>query len=182
MTELIGPFLAVLLTADGPEVGAGIASMYRPWQVSATVPYGRYPGAWRTKPTPDDLVCAHRTIRFGTYLRLTNTKTNRQAVCVVLDRGPWGACVRSKGAVQLSKCKRGFKYKVARRKPRHGYWRGIIDATPAVHDMMQSKGWTFVRVERLGVPASRRVLRRSSAWSAYLAFVGCHRRRDQGKR
>lgn len=35
--------------------------------------------------------CAHKTLRFGTRLRVTNLRNGRQAVCRVNDRGPFVA-------------------------------------------------------------------------------------------
>jgi len=140
-------------------VDKGIASLYRPWKKSRWVPYARYPGNWGVKPTPQDLVCAHRTLPFGTILRLTTSKGSPPAVCVVLDRGPFGYCLRKQGSgVKYSpQCPRGYQYVVAaggkatvrKWEKKDGFYRGIIDATPAVHKLMRSKGWTVVRVDRL---------------------------------
>jgi hypothetical protein len=130
----------------------GIASRYLPWQRSSTVPYARYAGAWNQLPKPIDLVCAHRWLPFGTMLRLTNKQNGRHAYCRVLDRGPFGACIPKPGNTSRQ-CPDGFAYQV--RTDRHavrsegGYYRGVIDATPLVHAMMGSSGWTWVKVERL---------------------------------
>lgn len=35
------------------------------------------------------MTCAHRTARFGTHLRVTDTRTGRSIVCRVNDRGPF---------------------------------------------------------------------------------------------
>lgn len=37
---------------------------------------------------PDGMTCAHRTLRFGTRVRVTDLKTGRSVVCRVTDRGP----------------------------------------------------------------------------------------------
>lgn len=37
----------------------------------------------------DSLTAAHRTLPFGTMLRVTNPATGRQVVVRVNDRGPW---------------------------------------------------------------------------------------------
>lgn len=130
----------------------GLTSLYRPWRKSATVPFARYPGAWRRKPTPRDLVCAHRWLPFWTVLRITNPRNGKEATCVVLDRGPYGACVPEPGAVK-GRCPKGYRYKVIVKRrnrdlPRGGYYRGVIDATPRVHKMMESPGWIWTKVER----------------------------------
>lgn len=144
-------------------VERGIASLYRPWIKSRLVPYARYPGNWSVKPTPRDLVCAHRTLPFWTVLRLTR-RTGESAYCVVLDRGPFGFCERTGTNAKGVGCKRGERWVVAvRRNGRKGYYRGVIDATPAVHRMMGSRGWVTVKVTRLvGLARTRRVLRQPS--------------------
>ena len=38
----------------------------------------------------DAMVCAHRTLPFGTKLRVTNKKNGRTVVVRVIDRGPFG--------------------------------------------------------------------------------------------
>jgi hypothetical protein len=43
--------------------------------------------------------------------------------------------------------------------PAGGYYRGELDATPAVHQLMKSNGWIWAKIERVGVAKSRRVLR-----------------------
>ena len=146
---------------EGYYVGRGIASMYRPWKIDKYVPYGRYPGLWKVKPTKNDLVCAHRKLPFGSILRITNLKNpDKKAYCVVLDRGTYGQCNPIKNYGKDRKCPKGFKYSVSAKKPAEGgYFRGILDATPKVHEMMGSKGWTLVRVEKLKLRRYRRVLR-----------------------
>ncbi|HET6610874.1 MAG TPA: septal ring lytic transglycosylase RlpA family protein [Kofleriaceae bacterium] len=39
---------------------------------------------------PGDLTCAHRTLPFGTRLRVTNRENGRQVIVRVNDRGPFG--------------------------------------------------------------------------------------------
>ena len=39
---------------------------------------------------PDDFTCAHRTLPFGTKLRVTNLANGQSVVVRVNDRGPWG--------------------------------------------------------------------------------------------
>lgn len=38
----------------------------------------------------DSLVCAHRTLPFGTRLRVVNKRNGKEVVVVVKDRGPFG--------------------------------------------------------------------------------------------
>jgi len=138
----------------------GLVSKYYAWRKSATVPHARYAGAWQQTPTPRDLVCAHRRLPFGSILRLEYR--GRSSVCIVLDRGPFGACVPTNRGVKVPQCPTGFRYKVItdwRKLPVGGYYRGEIDATPAVHLLMSSKGWIWARIEKVGVARSRRVLR-----------------------
>jgi hypothetical protein len=137
----------------------GQVSLYYAWKKSATVPNASYAGAWLRKPTPADLVCAHRTLPFGTILRIRR-RSGQRSVCIVLDRGPFGACVPSAGA-RTRGCKAGYTYRVIVRDkmPAGGYYRGEIDATPAVHKLMGSSGSIWARIERVGVARSRRALR-----------------------
>lgn len=151
--------IAHLTNAPSVPIERGIASLYRPWIKSRFVPNARYPGNWRVKPTPRDLVCAHRTLPFWTVLKLTR-RTGESAFCVVLDRGPFGFCEKIGGKTNSRGCKPGERWIVAvRRRGRKGYYRGVIDATPAVHRMMRSKGWVTVQVRRVGLARTRRVLR-----------------------
>ncbi|MDD3078551.1 MAG: septal ring lytic transglycosylase RlpA family protein [Paludibacter sp.] len=38
----------------------------------------------------DSLTCAHKTLPFGTYLRVVNPQNNREVIVKVTDRGPHG--------------------------------------------------------------------------------------------
>lgn len=38
---------------------------------------------------PNGLTCAHRSLPFGTRVRVSNIRTGRSVVCVVNDRGPF---------------------------------------------------------------------------------------------
>lgn len=132
----------------------GIASQYIPWKKSRLVPNARYAGAWNQRPTPQDLVCAHRWLPFGTVLKLTWLTARRSSYCVVLDRGPFGSCIPSANASHKeAQCPKGFAYRIVTRRQRvrsaGGFYRGVIDATPRVHERMRSPGWIWVKVERL---------------------------------
>lgn len=52
---------------------------------------------------PEGITCAHKTIRFGTTLRVTNIRNGRSTTCRVNDRGPYIAkrCIDlSRGAAR----------------------------------------------------------------------------------
>jgi rare lipoprotein A len=38
---------------------------------------------------PHEMTCAHRSLPFGTRLRVTNLRNNRTAILTVADRGPF---------------------------------------------------------------------------------------------
>jgi rare lipoprotein A len=58
---------------------SGMASYY--WEGSRVASGGRY--------NPDGLTAAHRTLPFGTRLRVTDLVSSRSVVVVVNDRGPF---------------------------------------------------------------------------------------------
>lgn len=153
----------------GQYVGKGLASTYRPWIKSSTVPNARYPGNWHELPRPTDLVCAHRTIPFWTVLRLR--LRSRVAYCTVLDRGTYGFCEKVAANVKHDRqCPIGHRYRVIvkrwKRMRTLGWYRGLIDATPAVHRMMGSDGWQVVHVEKLRLGRRRRRVLRLKRLSA----------------
>lgn len=52
---------------------------------------------------PDGMTCAHKTIRFGTMLKVTNLRNGKSTTCRVNDRGPYIAmrCIDlSRGAAR----------------------------------------------------------------------------------
>jgi hypothetical protein len=79
------------------------------------------------------LVCAHRTLPCGSVVMLHNPRTNRYAVCTVLDRGPYGAILPS------------GKWGLKIHKSQPGVWRGVIDLAPAVARALGHNG--FERVD-----------------------------------
>lgn len=103
-----------------------LASMYLPWDISSKyVPYGRYPYAWNNKPTRNDLVCAHRTLPFGTVLKLTYK--DKTSICAIEDRGPFGACVPTVSDKKGKRCPLGYKWKVVKKNmPKGGYYRAVL--------------------------------------------------------
>jgi len=151
--------LALALAQPARPVDTGIASLYRPWRKGPLVPYASYPGRPKVAPKPSDLVCAARyrygrhRIRFGTVLRLVSVtragKVRGIGLCMVLDRGPYGTCEPSPGH-KGRRCPEGYKWGVnVKAAPPGGWYRGVVDATPDVHKMMRSSGWTRVRMEIL---------------------------------
>lgn len=65
------------------DMGSGMASYY-----------GRELAGNRTASgepfDPDEFTCAHRTLPFGSKLRVTNLATGKSVIVRVNDRGPWG--------------------------------------------------------------------------------------------
>jgi rare lipoprotein A len=59
----------------------GIASYYGPESGKITANGERF--------RPDGISCAHRTLPFGTKLRVTDIATGRSLICRVNDRGPY---------------------------------------------------------------------------------------------
>lgn len=60
----------------------GIASFYSDYYNGRTMANGA--AFYNTSDS-----CAHRTLRFGTRLLITNTQTGATTTCVVRDRGPF---------------------------------------------------------------------------------------------
>ena len=77
---------------------------------------------------PGQLVCAHRTLPCGSVVMLRNPRTNKFAVCEVLDRGPFGAILPS------------GEWGVKIRPSQPGTWRGVIDLAPAVAQALDHNG------------------------------------------
>jgi hypothetical protein len=86
------------------------------------------------KLQPGQLVCAHRTLPCGSIVMLHNPRTDRLAMCEVLDRGPFGAILPS------------GKWGVKLRKRQPGTWRGIIDLAPAVARALDHNGFESIRI------------------------------------
>ncbi|MBG1232682.1 septal ring lytic transglycosylase RlpA family protein [Aestuariivirga litoralis] len=70
---------AVLLFASTAHASVGYASWYKMGRVTAN--------GERFKPM--GFTCAHRSLRFGTKLKVTNLKNGRSIVVRVNDRGPF---------------------------------------------------------------------------------------------
>ncbi|HEY0825815.1 MAG TPA: septal ring lytic transglycosylase RlpA family protein [Ramlibacter sp.] len=68
--------------SPGAEVGRGTASWYGPgFQGRRTASGERF--------DMNELTAAHRTLPFGTRLRVRNARNGREVVVRINDRGPW---------------------------------------------------------------------------------------------
>src|SRR5690349_24775528 len=73
---------AVTVPAKAPSGAEGVASYYSSALEGQRTASGEtYRG--------EDLTCAHRTLPFGTKLRVTELTSGRSVVCRVNDRGPF---------------------------------------------------------------------------------------------
>ena len=74
---------AIAAMVQEAEIGSGVASYY-----------GRELAGNRTangeRFDPDELTAAHRTLAFGSKVRVTNLANGKSVVVRVNDRGPWG--------------------------------------------------------------------------------------------
>lgn len=68
-------------SAQGPKNFSGVAAYYSKDYKGRTASGAQY--------DPGKFTCAHRTLPFGTRLRVTDTRTNRSVDVVVNDRGPF---------------------------------------------------------------------------------------------
>jgi rare lipoprotein A len=67
--------------ADGSKRITGLAAYYSMDYRGKTASGANY--------DPNKFTCAHRTLPFGTRLRVTDAKTHRSVIVVVNDRGPF---------------------------------------------------------------------------------------------
>lgn len=87
LVGLVGPSDAMARTADGkaavqiPMSGEGVAAVY------SDKLHGRKTASG-AKYDKAKLTAAHKTLPFGTRVRLTNEKTGKSAVVTINDRGP----------------------------------------------------------------------------------------------
>ena len=91
--------LSVLVLADIQQVDVGLASVYNDKILAC--PKSTYQ---KTKLP----ICANRELPCGTILTVKRIDNNKEAKCVVADRGPYGACVPSKNNTRA--CGRGQKW------------------------------------------------------------------------
>jgi rare lipoprotein A len=71
----------VISQADSPRSESGVASVYSTESGSGT--------ASGQKMDPEALTAAHRTLPFGTKVRVTNKNNGRSVVVTINDRGPF---------------------------------------------------------------------------------------------
>lgn len=69
----------ILLSSPAISSQIGIASVY--WEGRHTASGERF--------RPNGLTAAHRHLPFGTYVRVTNTRTGRSVIVRINDRGPF---------------------------------------------------------------------------------------------
>jgi rare lipoprotein A len=86
MKQFITAVLLLLISfvafAEGPFLQEGFASYYADkFEGRKTASGDIY--------SHNELTCAHRTLAFGTMVRITNVKNNKSIVCRVNDRGPF---------------------------------------------------------------------------------------------
>ena len=82
-TAFAGESHALVAVSDGDEIGSGMASYY-----------GRELAGNRTangeRFDPEGMTAAHRTLAFGSMVRVTNMATGQSVVVRINDRGPFG--------------------------------------------------------------------------------------------
>ena len=76
--------LAVALSAQNPPIEQGLASWYGPPHDGRTAASGEVFDSHA-------LTAAHRSLPFGTQVRVTNTRNGRSVVVRINDRGPYAA-------------------------------------------------------------------------------------------
>ncbi len=82
-TLLAATWLGDMAMAGTPQAGC-------PGSAMSATQYGSGRHTASGEPfQPDALTAAHRSLRFGTRLRVTNPRTGASAVVVVNDRGPF---------------------------------------------------------------------------------------------
>lgn len=82
----------------GAALCVGTAATARaPWLDVTTGTASYYADRFTGKPTasgeaydPEDFTAAHRSLPFGTRVRVTDVETGRSVIVRVNDRGPWG--------------------------------------------------------------------------------------------
>ena len=74
--------LGALSAADAKPLGKGVASWYGPGFHGKKTANGE-------RFNTNDLTAAHKTLPFGTKLRVTNERTGKSVVVRINDRGPY---------------------------------------------------------------------------------------------
>jgi expansin (peptidoglycan-binding protein) len=72
-------------------ISAALLSAVLPMQAHAQTRVHNFSGLCAFYPTHGNgLTAAHRTLPFGTHVRVTDPKTKRSVVVIINDRGPFG--------------------------------------------------------------------------------------------
>src|SRR5262245_18414823 len=80
-TEILIWVMSNIAAAQAPHEFTGVAAYYSTDYSGRTTRGDRY--------DPDNFTAAHRTLPFGTRLRVTDPRSQRSVVVVVNDRGPF---------------------------------------------------------------------------------------------
>ena len=98
---VVGAFILASMTASAAaqkhsgSVETGYATFYsRSFEGEKTASGRRFDG--------DALVAAHRTLPFGTVVRVTNLENKRKVTVQIIDRGPYGKNWREGTVIDLS--------------------------------------------------------------------------------
>ncbi len=95
---------------------------------------------------------AHRSLPCRTRVRITDPKTGRSVVAIVIDRGPFGACTKPGWKPRHRRCQPRKKFwRVKKhRKDGPGVWRSVADLLPATGKALgYTTGLHRVRLEVL---------------------------------
>jgi hypothetical protein len=115
--EIQSLLMLVMRLSLGVEADEGIATRFGdpgdPWM-------GGPMACLHREMLPDDMVCAHLWLPCGTPVLVTNLERPGQAVCIIGDRGPYGAKGRP--------------------------WQAIIDLSPAMSKAIKLDGHDRVRL------------------------------------
>ena len=151
MEQFLAQVLALFLTWHSGDGGLGHDG--DPVQICNATVFAYRGDSWaggispclRRHVRPSDVGIAHRTLPCGSKVTLTNVRTGKVAVGRVVDRGPYGACVRRGYHPIASKhhCKRQ-DWRLRLRKPTRGRWRGCVDLTPALRHRLGHNGGELV--------------------------------------
>jgi len=87
-------------------------------------------------PPPEVPFCAHRTLPCGSVLLVELARTGARALCVVIDRGPYGAI-------------HDGSWVLKRRRSDPGRWRGVLDLSLGVAIRLGHRGLERVRLQPL---------------------------------
>jgi peptidoglycan lytic transglycosylase len=79
------------MTGPALAVSAALLAAALPMQANAQGRAHNFSGLCAFYPTHGNgLTAAHRTLPFGTHVRVTDPKTKRSVVVIINDRGPFG--------------------------------------------------------------------------------------------